>query len=286
MSVKERVKWGAVAPGPRAVCFAARSALSLPGTPTWEGTHCRTMSVPRVMSWWHTTTISLTTSSLEDWLLRLMACSADSESEKNDTAIDGWHRSLNKFKAIRMASNSAVKIDTRGSWYFLVTLPSCGTTNAAPTPSVVMDPSVYTQIERLYWLLISSLAVICKIRGLSDFRSPAISNSMDPIENCLWPHATWQRLETRNLCTQYKPHNDANSHWTLNIRSWSTHINFSFLFLIKLSRLARHLEVTPIIPTSKKNETTQEAKWNAKRGKTNWTVGVYTKNLTDPETKP
>ena len=82
MSVKEWIKWSAVAPSPRAACFAARSALSLPGTPTWEGTHCRTMSVPRVMSWWHTT-ISLTTPSLEDWLLCLMACSADSESEKN-----------------------------------------------------------------------------------------------------------------------------------------------------------------------------------------------------------
>ncbi len=89
MSVKERVQWSAVAPSPRAACFAARSALSLPGTPTWEGTHCRTMSVPRVMSWWHTTTISLTTSSLEDRLLCLMACSADSESEKTDTAIGG-----------------------------------------------------------------------------------------------------------------------------------------------------------------------------------------------------
>ena len=83
LSVKERAKWSAVAPSPRAACFAARSALSLPGTPTWEGTHCKTMSMPRVISWWHTTTISLTTSSLEDWLLCLMARSADSESEKN-----------------------------------------------------------------------------------------------------------------------------------------------------------------------------------------------------------
>ena len=135
------------------------------------------MSVPRVISWWYTTTISLTTSSLEDWLLCLMACSADSESEKTYTAIGGWHGSLKKFKSIRMATNSAVNIDTWGSWYFLVRLLSCGTTNAAPTPSVIMDPSVFTQIQWLYWLLISSLAVACKIRGLSDFRSPATSNS-------------------------------------------------------------------------------------------------------------
>ena len=32
---------------------------------------------------------------------------------------------------------------------------------------------------------------------------------------------------------------------------------------------ARHPEVTPIIPISKKNEATQEAKGNAKRGKIN-----------------
>ena len=57
---------------------------------------------------------------------------------------------------------------------------------------------------------------------------------------------------------------------------------FNFIFLIKLSGLAKHLEVTPIMSTSKKKETTQEAKWNAKRGKTNWLVGVYTKNLSDP----
>ena len=30
--------------------------------------------------------------------------------------------------------------------------------------------------------------------------------------NCLWQRAMWQRLETRNPCTPYKPHNDANSH--------------------------------------------------------------------------
>ena len=53
MSVKERVKWSAVAPSPRAACFAARSAFSLPGTPTWEGTHCRTIPVPRVTSLGH-----------------------------------------------------------------------------------------------------------------------------------------------------------------------------------------------------------------------------------------
>ena len=112
MSMKEKVKWSAVVPSPRAACFAARSATSLPGTPTWEGTHCRTMSVPRVMSWWHTTTISFTTSSLEDLLLFLTACSADSESERTATAIGAWYRSLKKFNAMKMATNSAVKIET------------------------------------------------------------------------------------------------------------------------------------------------------------------------------
>ena len=32
--------------------------------------------------------------------------------KKTDTAIGGWHRSLKKFNAIRMATNSAVNIDT------------------------------------------------------------------------------------------------------------------------------------------------------------------------------
>ena len=41
------------------------------------------------------------------------------------------------------------------------------------------------------------------------------------VTNSLWQHAMWQRLETRNPCTQYKPHNDANSHWTLNRHSRS-----------------------------------------------------------------
>ena len=100
-----------------------------------------------------------------------------------------------------------------------------------------------------------------------------------------WQRAMWQRLETRNPCTQYQPHKDANSHWTLNRRSRSTHIK-KYKKFIKLSGLARHLEVTPITLTSKKNEATQEAKGNAKRGKTNWIVGVYTKKLTDPNTKP
>ena len=106
------------------------------------------------------------------------------------------------------------------------------------------------------------------------------------VTNSLWQCAMWQMLETpRNPCTQYEPHNDANSHWTLNRRSRSTHIK-KYIKFIKLSGLARHLEVTPITLTSKKNEATQEAKGNAKRGKTNWIVGVYTKKLTDPNTKP
>ncbi len=123
-------------------------------------------------------------------------------------------------------------------------------------------------------------------RGME--KNPLLPPDRKPymVTNSLWQRAMWQRLETRNPCTQYKPHNDANSHWTLNRRSRSTHIFLYIYFFIKLSRLARHLEVTPITPTSKKNETTQEAKGNAKRGKTNWIVGVYTKNLTDPNTKP
>ena len=44
------------------------------------------------------------------------------------------------------------------------------------------------------------------------------------VTNSLWQRAMWQRLETRNPCTQYQPHKDANSHWTLNRRSRSTHI--------------------------------------------------------------
>ena len=122
-------------------------------------------------------------------------------------------------------------------------------------------------------------------RGME--KNPLLPPDRKPyvVTNSLWQRAMWQRLETRNRCTQYKPPNDANSHWTLNRRSRSTHTIF-YYFLIKLSRLARHLEVTPIIPTSKKNETTQEAKGNTKRGITNWIVGVYTKNLNDPNTKP
>ena len=85
---------------------------------------------------------------------------------------------VKKFNAMRMATNSTVEIETCVGWYFFVQLLSCGTTNAAPTPSVVTDPSVYTQIQCLYLLLISSLAVTCKIRGLSDLRRPAISNSI------------------------------------------------------------------------------------------------------------
>ena len=60
----------------------------------------------------HTTTISFTTSSLEDLLLFLTACSADSESERTATAIGAWYRSLKKFNAMKMAPNSAVKIET------------------------------------------------------------------------------------------------------------------------------------------------------------------------------
>ena len=80
------------------------------------------------------------------------------------------------------------------------------------------------------------------------------------VTNSLWQHAMWQMLETRNPCTQYKPHSDANSHWTLNRRSRSTHIIFLIFFLIKWSRLARHPEFTPITPISKKNEKLKKQK--------------------------
>ena len=43
------------------------------------------------------------------------------------------------------------------------------------------------------------------------------------VTNSLWQCAMWQRLETCNPCTQYKPHSDANSHWWLNRHSRSTH---------------------------------------------------------------
>ena len=76
------------------------------------GDPCRTMSVPGIKSWWHTTTISFTASSLEDLLLFLTACSADSESERTATAIGAWYRSLKKFNAMKIATNSAVKIET------------------------------------------------------------------------------------------------------------------------------------------------------------------------------
>ena len=101
-------------------------------------------------------------------------------------------------------------------------------------------------------------------------KNPLLPPDQKPymVTNSLWQRAIWQRLETHNPCTQYKPHNDASSHWALNRCSRSTHT--LLFFIIKLSRLARHLKVTPIIPTSKKNETTQEAKRNTKRGKTNW----------------
>ena len=94
----------------------------------------------------------------------------------------------------------------------------------------------------------------------------------------------WQRLETSNPYTQYKPHNDANRQWAKDAHEVPTY-SFFFFFFIKLSRLEIHLEVTPITPTSKKNETARDAKGKAKRGKTK-IVGVYTKNLTDPNTKP
>ena len=121
-------------------------------------------------------------------------------------------------------------------------------------------------------------------RGME--KNPLLPPDWKPymVTNSLWQCAMWQRLETHNPCTQYKQHNDANSHWTPNRHSQSTHIIIFKKKSLKLSRLARHLKVTPITPTSKKNK--QEAKGNAKRGKTNWIVGVYTKNLTDPNTKP
>ena len=51
------------------------------------------------------------------------------------------------------------------------------------------------------------------------------------VTNSLWQCAMWQMLETpRNPCTQYEPHNDANSQWTLNRRSRSTHIIFHYFF--------------------------------------------------------
>ena len=59
----------------------------------------------------------------------------------------------------------------------------------------------------------------------------------------------------------------------------------NFFIFINLSQLLRHLEATPNTPTLKKNETTQDAKGKAKRGKTE-IVGVYTKNLTDANPKP
>ena len=85
------------------------------------------------------------------------------------------------------------------------------------------------------------------------------------VTNSLWQRAVWQRLETRNPCTQYQPHKDANSHWTLNRRSRSAHIIYIYFFnqVVSTSEAPRgyshhpHVEKTPA----------QEAKGNAKRGK-------------------
>ena len=66
-----------------------------------------------------------------------------------DFNIGAWYRLLKKFNAMKMATNSAVKIETCGNWYFFVRLLSCGTTNASPILSVVMDPSVYTHRKLL-----------------------------------------------------------------------------------------------------------------------------------------
>ncbi len=64
-------------------------------------------------------------------------------------------------------------------------------------------------------------------RGMGK-KSPLLPPDRKPymVTNSLRQRAMSQRLEMRNPCTQYKPHNDANSHWTLNRRSRSTHIIF------------------------------------------------------------
>ena len=66
-----------------------------------------------------------------------------------------------------------------------------------------------------------------KIKEKGMGKNPLLPPNWKPymVTNSLWQRAMWQRLETlRNPCTQNKPHTDANSHWTLNKRSRSTHI--------------------------------------------------------------
>ena len=57
-------------------------------------------------------------------------------------------------------------------------------------------------------------------RGMDCFFSPSLPPDRNQymVTNCPWQRALWRRLKTRNPCTQYNPHNDANR------RSRSTHI--------------------------------------------------------------
>ena len=105
------------------------------------------------------------------------------------------------------------------------------------------------------------------------------------VTNSLWQRAMWQSLEKpRNPCTQYKPHNDANSRWTLNRRSRSTHIIFIYFFnqVVSTSEASRgyshhlHIEKERTNSRSKRERKERKNKLNSRSAK----------NLTDPNTKP
>ena len=102
-------------------------------------------------------------------------------------------------------------------------------------------------------------------RGMGKNPLPPPDQKPYMVTNSLWQRAMWQRLETRNPCTQYKPHNDANSHWTLNRCSRSTHIIYYFLKnqVVSTSEAPRGYSHHPHV----EKNTAQEAKGNAKRGK-------------------
>ena len=90
--------------------------------------------------------------------------------------------------------------------------------------------------------------------------SHPIKNRTCMVTNSLWQHLMWLRLETRNPCTQYKLHNDANSHCTLNRHSWRTHIIFYFK--------KNQIVLTSEAPQGYSHHPHIETEWNKKQNGT------------------
>ena len=108
------------------------------------------------------------------------------------------------------------------------------------------------------------------------WKNPLLPPGRKPymVTNCPWQHAMWQRMEMRNLCAQYKPHIDANSHWAIDAHEIPPHTHQK---KVSTSEALRGYSHHPHI--AGKGMKQLEKQKGRQREEKQKILGAYTKNL-------